>query len=94
MRRFLPALSTDDTETDRPSGSQTDQLVEQVLKEIAVALWPTNTAACLAAEMGCAVRTVERYFEGSRGWPGDATAAIVAEILKRHAMRNVRVTKR
>jgi uncharacterized protein YoaH (UPF0181 family) len=39
------------------------------------------------------VRQAERYL-GGHGWSGDAIAAIVAEILRRHAMRNVKITKR
>lgn len=78
----------------RPDGIATDHLVENVLAEIAKTLWPKNTAACLAAEIECEVRTVERYMEGSRAWSGDAIAFIVSEICKRHAMRNVRVVAR
>lgn len=85
---------------DRPLGPATDRMVADVLEDIAKTLWPKNTAACLAA---CIIlpngknpdpRTVERYFEGKRTWSGDAIAAIVSEILKRHQMRNVRVTAR
>lgn len=79
------------TEIDRPDCPVTDQMVGSVLKDIAEALWPENAAANLAAEIGCAVRTVERYFEGKREWSGDAIAVIVAEILHRHSMRNVKV---
>lgn len=78
-------------EIDRPVGPATDHLVGSVLKDITVLLWRENAAANLAAQIGCDVRTVERYFEGSRDWSGDAIAAIVSEILKRHAMRNVKV---
>lgn len=81
-------------ENDRPDCPVTDQMVGSVLKDIAVALWPENSAANLAAIVNCNVRTVERYFEGSREWSGDAIAAIVSEILKRHSMRNVRVVAR
>lgn len=78
----------------RPSCSATDHLVAPVLNDIAAALWPKNTAAHLAAALGCSVRTVERYLEGKRQWSGDAIAAIVSEILRRHSLRNVRITKR
>ena len=81
-------------EIDRPNDPVTDQLVESCLSEIASTLWPINTAAHLAAAIGCEVRTVERYLGGQRDWSGDALAAIVSEILKRHGMRNVRVTGR
>lgn len=57
-------------------------------------LWPAGTAACIADEAGCTVRAAELYLEGKRKWSGDALAAIVAEILKRHGMRHVRVRPR
>lgn len=79
---------------DRPSGLETDHLVAPVLNNVAAALWPVSTAANLASHVGCSVRTVERYLEGSRDWSGDAIAAIVAEILARHKMRNVKIRAR
>lgn len=82
------------TETDRPGGRDTDQMVENVLADIAKALWRKNTAPNLAAVTDCEVRSAERYLEGSRDWSGDAVAAIVAEILRRHKMRNVKVIAR
>jgi len=91
---------TGTTEIDRPVGPDTDQSVADVLEDIAKTLWPKHTAANLAARIILPngkhpdTRTVERYFEGSREWSGDAIAAIVSEILKRHQMRNVRVTAR
>lgn len=75
-------------------------MVADVLADIAKKLWPENTAAHLAASIigrngkNPDVRTVERYFEGSRDWSGDAVATIVSEILKRHAMRHVKVVAR
>ena len=81
-------------ETIRPVGRATDQMVGSVLSDIASALWPTNTAANIAAEVGCSVRAAERYLGGQREWSGDAIAIIVSEILKRHAMRNVKIVKR
>lgn len=65
-----------------------------VLAEIAKVLWPDATAANIAAEAHCTVRAAELYLEGKRKWSGDALAVIVAEILKRHGMRNVRVRAR
>lgn len=87
-------------EIDRPNCRDTDHLVAPVLNDIAAALWPKNTAASLASLIvgpdgkPPAVRTVERYLEGKREWSGDAIAAIVAEILRRHSMRNVKVRAR
>lgn len=94
MRAVSGAAPSRAKENDRPIGSATDQMVEDVLTDIAKSLWRKNTAASLAAELGCSVRTVERYMEGSREWSGEAIAAIVQEILARHRMRNVRVTSR
>lgn len=88
------------TEIDRPLGSATDHLVADVLEDVAKALWPKNTAACLAAKIigpngkSPDPRSIERYFQGTREWSGDAIAAIVAEILSRHKMRNVKVRPR
>lgn len=90
LRVSAPALAPS-RQIDRPDGPATDHLVEPTLKAIAEALWPENAAANLAAEIGCSVRTVERYFEGSRDWSGDAVAVLVAEICRRHAMRNIRI---
>lgn len=81
-------------ETVRPLGRHTDQMVGSVLADIARTLWPEQTAPSLAAAAKCEVRTAERYLGGQRDWSGDAIAAIVTEILKRHSMRNVRVQGR
>ena len=94
MRQSVSVPIREPTEIDRPSCRETDQMVADVLKDVAVALWPDNAAANLAAQIGCSVRTVERYFEGSREWSGDAIAAIFSEILKRRAMRNIKVVTR
>jgi len=91
MGRPLPFVDSPSTQTDRPSGRATDQMVGDVLADIAETLWPKNTAACIADECGCTVRAAERYLGGQREWSGDAIAVIVGEILKRHAMRNVKV---
>lgn len=66
-------------------------MVGSVLSDIASALWPANTAANIAALVGCSVRAAERYLGGQRDWSGDAIAAIVTEILRRHSMRNVKI---
>lgn len=100
MHGTLRSSRAEPTEIDRPNCPESDHLVAPVLNEIVLALWPSNTAASLAA---CivgpdgkppAVRTVERYMQGKREWSGDAIAAIVAEILSRHKMRNIKITKR
>lgn len=94
MRASSSVPRSEPIETSRPIGRETDQMVGDVLSDVAEKLWPTNTAANIAAECGCSVRAAERYLGGQREWSGDAIAVIVAEILKRHRMRNVRVTKR
>lgn len=88
LSRGAAALSP---ESDRPNGRDTDQMVEDVLSDIARALWPNCTAANIASRAKCTVRAAERYLEGSRDWSGDAIAAIVAEIMRRHSMRNFKV---
>lgn len=69
-------------------------MVGSVLAEVAYVLWPKNTAPNLAVAANCEVRSAERYLAGDREWSGDAIAAIVAEVLKRHSMRNFKVVKR
>jgi len=78
-------------ETVRPVDRETDQMVGSVLADIAYTLWPSNTAPAIAALCGCSVRAAERYLGGQREWSGDAIAIIVAEILRRHSMRNVKI---
>ena len=94
MRQLSEARAAHSTETSRPIDREADQLAGSVLSEIASTLWPTNTAANIAALCGCSVRAAERYLGGQRAWSGDAVAAIVAEILRRHGTRNVRVKPR
>lgn len=65
-----------------------------VLSSIARTLWPHKTAANIAAASNCSVRAAEMYLAGDREYSGDAIAAIVSEILKRHALRNVKVVRR
>ncbi len=81
-------------ETARPVGRFTDHLVGDVLSDIARTLWPNKTAEHVAVISDCTVRAAERYLAGDREWSSDALAAIVAEILKRHGMRNARVVAR
>lgn len=74
-----------DTETD----------FGETLVEIVKKLYPPpNSAAQFAAELHCSVRLIELYFQGKQPWSGDAIAFIVAEILRRHHMRNFKVVKR
>lgn len=71
-----------------------EQLFGSVLSDVARTLWPRKTAENIAAAANCSVRAAEFYLAGERDWSGNALAAIVAEILKRHSMRNVKVTAR
>ena len=50
--------------------------------------------AHVATLVGCTERAAEFWLSGQRDWSGDAIAAIVSEILKRHSMRNVKITPR
>lgn len=89
----VPRVGT--IETDRHESRTTDIYVGDVLSEIAKrVLWTENTAPCLAAAANCSVRQAERILGGHCEWSGDATAAVISEILKRRGMRNVRVTAR
>lgn len=65
-----------------------------VLSEIAKLLWPTKAAAELAALVGCTERAAEHWLGGTHDWSGDAVTTLMAEILKRHSMRNFRVAKK
>ncbi len=87
-------LSTAATEIGRPNGAATDQMVEDALSNLAWDLWGQNTPAKIAAVLRCSPRAIERYMEGKRKWSGEAVAVIVEELLRRHRMRNVRVTAR
>lgn len=82
------------SESPRPTGRDTDQSVGDVLSNISRVLWPAKTAAHVAAVSGCTERAAERYLAGDREWSGDAVAAIVAEVLRRHSMRNFKVIAR
>ena len=97
MRALSRELSTAAIETKRAIGGADEQLFgsdRTVLSSVARTLWPHKTAAHLAAATNCSVRAAEMYLGGQREWSGDAIAAIVSEILKRHAMRNVKVSAR
>jgi hypothetical protein len=76
---------------DRREIRDTEESFGSIIGDVARLLWPKGTAAEVAALVGCSVRNAELYLSGSQKWSGDALAAIVAEILKRHAMRNVKV---
>jgi hypothetical protein len=93
MRRLSEVRAAPSTGTIRTS-VESEPAAEQVFAALARLLWPTKTAAHLGAAAGCSERAAEFYLAGDRDWSGDAVTAIVSEVLKRHSMRNVRVTKR
>ena len=94
MRAVSGAQRAPAIETGRSIVEEDEQLFGDAISAVARTLWPTKTAANIAASANCSVRAAEFYLAGERDWSGDALAAIVSEILKRHAMRNVRVVKR
>lgn len=79
---------------DRREFRETEENFGSIMADVARLLWPKGTAVEIAALIGCTVRNAELQLSGQQKWSGDALAAIVAEILKRHAMRNVKITKR
>jgi hypothetical protein len=83
-----------DSKIDRSELRNTEENFGSVIGDVARMLWPKRTAAEIAVAAGCSVRNAEFYLAGEQKWSGDAIAAIVAEILSRHKMRNVRVRAR
>lgn len=81
-------------ESRRTDVREDEQLFGSIVGDIARLLWPKKTAANVAALIGCSERAAEMYLAGDRDWSGDAIAAIVAEICKRHGMRNLKVHDR
>ena len=94
MRASSAVLRAGSTETVRTDDRDDERLFGSVLSDVARTLWPSKTAANVAAVVGCSERAAEFYLAGQRDWSGDALAAIVAEILKRHSMRNFKVRPR
>ena len=88
------ALRAEAIQSGRRFVGRDEQMFACVLSDVARTLWPAKTAANIAAAANCSVRAAEFYLAGKRDWSGDALAAIVAEILKRHKMRNVKVKAR
>jgi hypothetical protein len=94
MRSASSVLRSAATEFQRTVVDDNEQLFGSVLSDVARTLWPKKTAENIAAAANCSVRAAEFYLAGERDWSGNALAAIVSEILKRHSMRNVKVTAR
>lgn len=91
MRTASQRVIPQATETARTVVQQPEQSFGSILSDVSRLLWPAKTAAHVAALVGCSERAAEFYLAGHREWSGDAIAAIIAEVLKRHHMRNVRV---
>ena len=91
MQRVSVAAVAPSIETSRTVIREAEQSFGSIFADIARMLWPTKTAANVAAAVGCSERAAEFYLAGGREWSGDAIAVLVAEVLKRHSMRNVKV---
>ena len=78
-------------ETARSGLRQDEESFGSIFGDIARLLWPSKTAAHVAAAIGCSERNAELCLAGTQKWSGDAVAAIVAEVLRRHAMRNFKI---
>jgi hypothetical protein len=91
MRGVSAAVARTTTETGRTVDRDDEQVFGSCLGDVARLLWPAKTAANVAALVGCSERAAEFWLSGQREWSGDAIAAIVSEILRRHSMRNVKV---
>lgn len=73
----------------------TEENFGSILTDLAKRLYPPpNTAAQIAAVLDCSVRNVELCLSGRQNWSGDAVAEFVAEICRRHRMRNLKVRPR
>ena len=82
-------------ETARREFRAPEESFGSIFADIARLLYPPpKTAANVAVLIGCTERNAEACLSGKQKWSGDAIAAITAEILRRHAMRNVRVVAR
>lgn len=94
MHGTIQKRADDAREIDRSELRVTEESFGSTLADVARLLWPKGTAIEIAALVGCTVRNAEMYLSGQQKWSGDALAVIVAEILKRHRMRNVKVVAR
>lgn len=94
MRAVSSAARAPSTESPRTEIHLPEQSFGSILGDVARLLWPSKTAAHLAAAAGCGERAAEMYLASDRDWSGDAVAAIMAEILKRHSVRNLRIGRR
>lgn len=94
MRGVSAAGAERSAEIVRNEVRETEIDFGMVITEIAYKLYPRpNTPAQIAAEVGCTVRNVELCLSSNR-WSDTFIAFFVGEILRRHRMRNFKVTSR
>jgi len=94
MRSVSEAARVASPETTRTAVRSDEQLFGSILGDVARLLWPTKTAAHVAALIGCSERAAEMYLAGDRDWSGDAMAVLIGEICKRHGMRNLKLSSK
>ena len=82
-------------EINRSRYQSSEESFGPIFTDIAILLCPPpKTAAKIANIIGCWERNAEACLAGAQKWSGDAVAAIIAEVLRRHAMRNVKIKSR
>jgi hypothetical protein len=91
MRAVSEAARVASPETTRTVVRSAEQSFGSILGDVAKLLWPTKTAAHVAALIGCSERAAEMYLAGDRDWSADAMAVLIGEICKRHGMRNLKI---
>jgi len=95
MSSVLLRSDSETTKTARNDLRDGEEPFGSIFSDIAKMLYPPpKTAAQVAALVGCGERNIELCLSGKQNWSGDAIAAIVSEIMRRHHMRNFKVTKR
>lgn len=71
------------TEIERQFSPATDKIVSRKFGAVAKVLWPTKTAAAVAAIAATNERTAARWLAGEFEPPAIVIAAIIVEITKR-----------
>ena len=94
MRTGLAVSVSGAIKTARNDLRADEETFGSIFTDVARLLWPSKTAAHVAALVGCSERNAEFWLSGKQKWSGDAIAAIVAEILRRHSMRNAKIVSR
>lgn len=83
MRSVYEERATEAREIERHLRRGTDKIVGRKFGPVAKLLWPTKTAAHIAAIAGRDERTAERWLAGEFEPPGIVLAAVMVEITKR-----------